>query len=190
MHKSFCDPDIFADLLAGALHAQTRKERAATLDRHLGAQVPVLRRPKAPRRRDWSFNDETLRLIVHTSIGGDAVRIRLSNTFSGEPVTVTCCAPGAARCGAAAFAPVPTTRSPSAVACRLMIPGGASVLSDPLPLAVPALSDVAISLYLPQGHRARRHPLQRHADIVCRGRRPDRRRRTDQRHAPSSAGLC
>src|SRR5678815_4231441 len=34
------------------------------------------------------FRDETLRLIVHTSAGGDRVRIRISNVFGTEPLAI------------------------------------------------------------------------------------------------------
>ena len=34
------------------------------------------------------INGQTLRQIVHTSIGGDSVRIRLSNAYGGEDVVV------------------------------------------------------------------------------------------------------
>ncbi|MGI4758958.1 MAG: SGNH/GDSL hydrolase family protein [Janthinobacterium lividum] len=94
------------------------------------------------------YQDETLRLVVHTSIGGDAVRIRLSNTFSTEPMTV-----GAAHL--ALHDQQSGIRSGTDHALTfsgrssVMIPGGASVLSDPLPMALPALADVAVSLYLP-----------------------------------------
>src|ERR1700747_870978 len=37
---------------------------------------------------DQVFSDQTLRLIVHTSIGGDLVRVRLSNTFGVQPITL------------------------------------------------------------------------------------------------------
>src|SRR5262245_52754703 len=35
-----------------------------------------------------SFKDVTLRLIVHTSTGGDALRVRLANTFGSQPLTI------------------------------------------------------------------------------------------------------
>jgi hypothetical protein len=34
------------------------------------------------------FTDQTLRLIVHTSIGGREVRVRLSNAYGAQPLTV------------------------------------------------------------------------------------------------------
>src|SRR3954467_15867494 len=34
------------------------------------------------------FRYETLRLIVHTSVGGEQVRVRVANTFGREPLVV------------------------------------------------------------------------------------------------------
>ncbi len=34
------------------------------------------------------FENQTMREIVHTSIGGDTVRVRLSNAYGGQMVTV------------------------------------------------------------------------------------------------------
>ena len=95
-----------------------------------------------------TFNDQTLRLIVHTSIGGNRVRIRVSNEFGSTPLRI-----GAARIGVrgsgAEVAPgtdrvLTFSGNPS-----ITIPAGAPVLSDPVELNVPALGDLAISLYLP-----------------------------------------
>ena len=95
-----------------------------------------------------TFTDQTLRLIVHTSIGGNRVRIRVSNEFGTTPLRI-----GAARIGVrgmgAEVAPgtdrvLTFSGNPS-----ITIPAGAPVRSDPVELNVPALGDLAISLYLP-----------------------------------------
>lgn len=94
------------------------------------------------------FHDETLRLIVHTSIGGDAVRIRLSNTFATEPLTVGAAHLALRESGGTIKGGTDRALTFSGRAF-VTIPGGASVLSEPLPEAIPALADVAVSLYLP-----------------------------------------
>src|SRR5262249_55062942 len=35
-----------------------------------------------------AFNDQTVRMIVHTSIGGRRARVTLSNTFGNSPLTI------------------------------------------------------------------------------------------------------
>jgi len=95
-----------------------------------------------------TFSDQTLRLIVHTSTGGNRVRIRLSNELGSTPLTI-----GAARIGLRATGSdvAPGTDRALSFGGRgfVTIPPGAAALSDPVELNVPALSDLAVSLYLP-----------------------------------------
>jgi lysophospholipase L1-like esterase len=95
-----------------------------------------------------TFTDQTVRLIVHSSIGGNRVRIRLSNEMGSTPLRIGA-AHIALRAGGAdiqAGTDRPLTFSGNT---SITIPPGAPVLSDPVDLNVPALSDLAISLYLP-----------------------------------------
>ncbi|VXC77357.1 SGNH/GDSL hydrolase family protein [Massilia sp. 9I] len=95
-----------------------------------------------------TFTDQTVRLIVHTSIGGNRVRIRVSNELGSTALTI-----GAARVGlraggsdVAAGTSRPLTFGGRSV---VTIPPGAPAVSDPVELNVPPLSDLAVSLYLP-----------------------------------------
>ena len=133
-------------LLACALGAQPTRQVAHWTG--TWAASPCAPQPEDSKAR-LVFNDETLRLVVHTSIGGDAVRIRLSNTFSAEPVTVNAAHLALREADSRIRRGTDHALTFSGRA-SVMIPGGASVLSDPLPQAVPARSDLAISLYLPQ----------------------------------------
>jgi lysophospholipase L1-like esterase len=94
------------------------------------------------------FTDQTVRLIVHTSVGGSRVRIRLSNELGSTPLRI-----GAAHIALRAGGADIQTGSDRALTFSgntgITIPPGAPVLSDPVDLDVPALSDLAISLYLP-----------------------------------------
>ncbi|RKR36341.1 GDSL-type esterase/lipase family protein [Paraburkholderia sp. BL17N1] len=97
---------------------------------------------------DAGFNNQTLRQIVHTSIGGGSARIQLSNLFGSEPLMI-----GEARIARGAGGQKTVVGSDRAVTFdgqpNVTIPVGASVLSDPVAFEVPPLADVAISLYLP-----------------------------------------
>src|SRR6516164_8899292 len=42
----------------------------------------------SPEAGTTSFNNQTLRLIVHTSIGGDDVRVRLSNAYGTASLVI------------------------------------------------------------------------------------------------------
>src|SRR3954451_23327095 len=93
------------------------------------------------------FNNQTLRQIVHTSIGGRQVRIRLS-AFGANAVTI-----GAAHIGLGFGGPAVAPGSDRTLTFggqqSITIPAGAPVLSDPVELAVPALSDVVVTVYVP-----------------------------------------
>ncbi len=113
--------------------------------------------PQAPPR----FSNQTLRQIVHTSIGGQRVRVILSNAFGTSPLRV-----GGARLGlrqtdsilvAGSAQPLTFSGRPST-----SIPAGAVMVSDPVSLAVPPLSDLAIDLYLPDDTGASPSPLTSH----------------------------
>ena len=95
-----------------------------------------------------TFTDQTLRLIVHTSIGGNRVRIRVSNEHGSTPLRI-----GAARIAVRAtgsdIAPGTDRALTFSGRSSIVIPPGAPALSDPVELNVPALGDLAVSLYLP-----------------------------------------
>jgi len=95
-----------------------------------------------------TFTDQTVRLIVHTSIGGTRVRIRLSNELGSTPLRIGGAHIALRAAGADIQAgtdrPLTFSGFPG-----ITIPPGAPVLSDPVDLNVPALSDLAVSLYLP-----------------------------------------
>src|ERR1700732_4385243 len=94
------------------------------------------------------FNNQTLRLIVHRSIGGHAVRVRLSNAYGSQPLIIGAAHIALRGTGATivegsdrtlTFGEAPSTT----------IWAGALAVSDPVHLDVPALGDLAVSIYLP-----------------------------------------
>jgi lysophospholipase L1-like esterase len=94
------------------------------------------------------YADATLRQIVRTSIGGKAVRVRLSNVFGTAPLTIT-----AATLARSRDNRVPAVEAASLRALRfggalsVTIPAGADMLSDPLALPVAAFDDLAVSIH-------------------------------------------
>ncbi len=96
-----------------------------------------------------SFRNQTLRLIVHTSAGGTKVRIKISNTYGDQPLLI-----GAAHIARrTAAADIDPTFDRTLMFHRhssTTVPAHGMVVSDPVALDVPALSDLAISLFLPQ----------------------------------------
>jgi lysophospholipase L1-like esterase len=96
-----------------------------------------------------TFDNQTLRQIVHTSVGGTRVRVKLSNTFGSDPVVIGS-AHIARRAAGARIDPRSDRRLTFSGVDHVTIPVGALVVSDPVELDVAALSDLAISIYLPQ----------------------------------------
>ena len=95
------------------------------------------------------FSSVTMREIVHISAGGTQIRLRFTNEFGLDPLTVADAHVALSAGGAAPSSP----RSDHAVtfggAASVNIPPGAAIFSDPVALAVAPLSDLAVSFYLP-----------------------------------------
>jgi lysophospholipase L1-like esterase len=95
------------------------------------------------------FENVTLRQVVHLSVGGNQVRVRLTNVFGTMPLVVnatTVAARGAEGGGSVAGTPVPVTFSGSGA---VSIAPGTERVSDPIGLTVADDSDLVISTYLP-----------------------------------------
>ncbi|MFF7723766.1 SGNH/GDSL hydrolase family protein [Streptomyces luteogriseus] len=89
------------------------------------------------------------RLMVHTSVGGSGLRVRLTNAFGDEPVTFHNVHAGLQR-GGAALVPGSNRRLTFRGARSVTVPAGGIVYSDPLPGHVPAGRTLAVSLYVPR----------------------------------------
>ena len=94
------------------------------------------------------FTNQTVRLIVHTSLGGGELRVRLSNTFGADSLAIGA-AHIALRNENATIVPGTDRALTFNGAASTNIPAGALALSDSVKLNVPASSDLAVSLYLP-----------------------------------------
>jgi len=95
------------------------------------------------------FEQQTLRQIVHTSVGGATARIHLSNVFGDAPLAIAD-VHIALRDHDAAIVASTDVAVTFAGAADVTIPAGAALVSDSIAFAVPPLADVAISAYLPQ----------------------------------------
>jgi len=100
-----------------------------------------------------AFRNQTARLIVHVSAGGKRVRIRLSNRFGDAPLVVGG-AHIARRAAGADTLPGSDRKLAFGGSTSVTIAAGAEATSDPVDLEVPALSDLAVSLYFAEGARA------------------------------------
>jgi lysophospholipase L1-like esterase len=94
-------------------------------------------------------SNTTLRLIARVTIGGDAVRIRLDNTYGKAPLQVAKASVALRARGAALVA---GSSRPALFSGHesVTIPPGGTMRSDPISLSVPAFQDMAVSLHLPE----------------------------------------
>lgn len=97
---------------------------------------------------DAGFHNQTVRMIVRVSIGGEELRVRLSNAFGSAAVTIGDAHVAIAGDGAAI---VPGTDRALTFSGHesFTIPPGATVLSDPVRLHVPALASLSVSVFVP-----------------------------------------
>ncbi|MGA2927111.1 MAG: SGNH/GDSL hydrolase family protein [Solirubrobacteraceae bacterium] len=101
------------------------------------------------------FDNQTVRNVVFTSAAGSIVRVRFTNTFGTQPLligdaAIALASPGAAAGTSAATVAGTNTRLTFAGKRSILIAPGAEALSDPVAMTVPALADLAVSVYLPQ----------------------------------------
>src|SRR5262245_56608597 len=102
----------------------------------------------APAEGIVGFNNHTLRMNPRISLGGDRLRVRISNAYGERPLQI-----GAARIARRDKGPAIVAGTDRKVtfggADSIAIAAGAVVFSDPGDLSVPALADLAVSFHLP-----------------------------------------
>ncbi|NYE72367.1 SGNH/GDSL hydrolase family protein [Microlunatus parietis] len=116
----------------------------------VGSWMTAAERPGTHGPAGTGFADQTLRQVVDLSLGGELVRVRLTNVFGDRPLRVGS-ASLARRLGPSgattAGRPVPLTFGGRRATT---IPAGVEVLSDPVELAVPDRAHLLVSLYFPE----------------------------------------
>jgi lysophospholipase L1-like esterase len=85
---------------------------------------------------------------VHVTIGGNTLRLRLTNEFGTEPLKINM-VHLALSAGKGAIQPGTDRKVTFGGKDSITIPAGSIVLSDAVSLATPALSDLAVSIYFP-----------------------------------------
>jgi lysophospholipase L1-like esterase len=93
------------------------------------------------------WQDQTLRLVVHTTGGGSRTRIRLANTFASAPVEIghaSVVVQGDGASGRGRPVPLSFDGRDGAV-----MPAGAHAISDPVGFEVPPDTNLLVSIHLP-----------------------------------------
>ena len=127
------------------------------------------------------LKDVTLRQIVHLTLGGDELRLHLSNRYGTAPLHIT--SVHIARPVSPASSGIAPDSDQALTFSGLhdvTVPQGADYLSDPFKFSAPALSDVAITIYIETIPTAQTgHPGSRatsylvHGDHVTAAELPD-----------------
>lgn len=95
------------------------------------------------------YADQSLRLMLRPSLGGQRLRVKLSNRYGEQPLVLGA-AQIALRSQGAGVQPASSRVLSFAGQPGVTVPARGEVWSDEVELAMPALADVALSLYLPQ----------------------------------------
>jgi lysophospholipase L1-like esterase len=123
------------------------------------------------RLADGTLTDATLRQIIRPSLGGQRIRLRLSNLIGTQPLPIV----------GVTIARAPNAAAPAIDAATLRavtfdggagvtIPAGADYLSDPVDLPAQALHSLAISIrYGPQPTDQTSHPGSRATSYIVKG---------------------
>ncbi len=102
----------------------------------------------APAEGIVGFNNHTIRMNPRISLGGDRLRVRISNAYGNRPLAI-----GAARIALRDKGPAAVPGSDRKLTFGgsdgAVIAAGAVLLSDPVELNVAPLSDLAVSIHLP-----------------------------------------
>ncbi|VVD97295.1 lipase [Pandoraea aquatica] len=97
----------------------------------------------------FQFNRQTVRQSARLSIGGSQVRVVVSNEGGTSPLYIGA-ATVARHKGGSEIDEASVRRLRFGGATDVTLPPGARLVSDPVALTLPALSEVAVSLYLPR----------------------------------------
>ncbi|RAO41371.1 hypothetical protein GAR06_05681 [Micromonospora saelicesensis] len=129
-------------VVGSAAQARTRHDPAAGAGRHFAVTwaASADRQGAGPAERSY-------RLVVRTSVGGDALRIRLTNAFGEHPVTFSSAYAGLQRQGAELVGGS-NRRLTFGGQSSVTVAAGETILSDPLPGRLAAQSNLVVSLYV------------------------------------------
>jgi lysophospholipase L1-like esterase len=116
-----------------------------------------------------NLKDQTVRMIIHSSLGGRRVRVNLS-TAQGKPLVEIGSAHIAMYKGGSSIIPgTDRALTFSGKSSCILLPG-ALLVSDPVDMEIPPFADLAISLYLPNETGApTNHRLGLHTTYISKG---------------------
>jgi lysophospholipase L1-like esterase len=118
----------------------------------------------------FGANDSTYREVVHVTLGGNRIRIVLSNEFGDDPLTI-----GAATAAlSTGKGDINSTTNQSLTfggQSSIVIPPEAMAVSDPIDFKLPSLTDLSVSIFVPAQHMqsVTIHAVANQTNYVVRG---------------------
>ncbi|MFI5993002.1 SGNH/GDSL hydrolase family protein [Streptomyces sp. NPDC051362] len=134
--------------LAAVIGAATAVQPLSTTARAANGTHDVVTWAAAADRVGDGVADRGYRLVVHTSVGGDNLRVRVSNALGDRPVTFDSVYAGLQSSGAG-LVHADNRRLTFGGARSVTVPAGATAYSDPLPGRIAAESNLVVSLHSP-----------------------------------------
>ncbi|MEU6777407.1 SGNH/GDSL hydrolase family protein [Streptomyces sp. NPDC046759] len=127
------------------------------------AALPGATTPAAAQPPPWTGSWETapsgtatalpgaaIRNVVHLSVGGTAVRIRLSNRFGTSPLHLGTVTVALRRAAGPDAVPGTLRTATFGGAPTVTVPPGQDTVTDPVSLPVPAAADLLVTVYTPE----------------------------------------
>ncbi|MCX5285558.1 SGNH/GDSL hydrolase family protein [Streptomyces sp. NBC_00198] len=134
--------------LAAVMGAATVVQPLSTTARAANGTHDVVTWAAAADRVGDGVADRGYRLVVHTSVGGDNLRVRVSNALGDRPVTFDSVYAGLQSSGAG-LVHAGNRRLTFGGARSVTVAAGATAYSDPLPGRIAAESNLVVSLHSP-----------------------------------------
>jgi lysophospholipase L1-like esterase len=134
--------------LGAAVPPGARNARASQGEENWIGTWSTAAQPAIPGKAQ-TFRHQTIRLIVRVSVGGKTLRVRLSNAYGDRPLTIDR-ARIARRTTAAHTVPTSDRALSFQGKASTTIAARATAVTDPVDLAVPALGELAVSLFFEQ----------------------------------------
>jgi len=111
------------------------------------AASPMAPTPLLPNQAVKGFDNQTVRNIILTSIGGSELRVRLSNAFGRVPLRVARTSVSLPL-GGALVAPGSERHVTFGGKISVTLPPGGQAVSDPVPMTTTALEELAVDVWL------------------------------------------
>jgi lysophospholipase L1-like esterase len=136
-------------VFSGCAGVQSASVKGGSADHWVGTwSASPMAADSVPGQGNSGFSNQTVRQITHVSVGGNRLRVRLSNAYGTGPLNIGAAHVALQRSGASIASG--SDRALSFNGNRsITIPAGGLVLSDPIDFEVPAFADLAVSVYFP-----------------------------------------